>query len=197
MRTVHPGAGADSRTAPAGVSRADRLALRAMRADDWEAIHSFAKLAVVYRYQPWEPNTAEQTRGYVAAAAAQYDEESQTRFYRTAHRPDGHIVGLAEINIRSSRWRRAEIGYTVHPDHWRRGYGTQIAVLAIDFAFTELGMHRVEATCDPRNAGSVKILRAVGMTHEGTLRHTMELQDGWRDSHIFGVLDDEWTRRDA
>jgi RimJ/RimL family protein N-acetyltransferase len=174
--------------------RHHRVSLRAMRADDWEAIHSFAKLAVVYRYQSWEPNTADQTRAYVADAATAYDEKSQSLFYRSALRSDGHIVGMAHISIRNREWRCAEIGYTVHPEYWHRGYGTQIAVLAIEFAFTDLGMHRVEATCDPRNIWSTRILEKVGMTHEGTLRHTMELRDGWRDSHMFSILDEEWPQ---
>lgn len=172
-----------------------QVTLRPMRADDWAAIHSFAGLQEVYRYQAWEANTAEQTRKYVAEAAAAYDDPSQTRFYLSAARPDQHIVGLAQITIHSSEWRCAEIGYTVHPDHWRRGYGTRIACLALDYAFGELGMHRVEATCDPRNTASTRILGKIGMTHEGTLRHTMRLRDGWRDSHMFSVLEDEWRSR--
>jgi ribosomal-protein-alanine N-acetyltransferase len=171
-----------------------QLRLRPMRVDDWEAIHSFAGLHEVYRYQAWEPNTAEQTRDYVTEAAAAYEDPSQTRFYLSATRPDERIVGLGQVTVHSRTWRCAEIGYTVHPEHWGRGYGTQIARLAVDFAFGELGMHRVEATCDPRNTASVRILRRIGMTHEGTLRHTMELRDGWRDSHVFSVLEDEWSR---
>ena len=174
--------------------RYDRVSLRAMRADDWEAIHSFAKLEEVCRYQAWEPITADQTRRYVAAAAAAYDEQAPSRFYRSALRSDGHLVGMADINICSREWRCAEIGYTVHPEYWHRGYGTQIAVHAIAFAFSDLAMHRVEATCDPRNIWSTKILEKVGMTYEGTLRHTMELRDGWRDSHMFSILDEEWPR---
>lgn len=177
------------RAAPGTVS------LRPMRAEDWEEIHSFAGLAEVYRYQAWEPNTAEQTRDYVAEAAASYDDPGQTRFFLSATLPDSHIVGLGQVTVHSSTWRCAEIGYTVHPAHWCRGYGTEIAVLAVDYAFAELGMHRVEATCDPRNTASVRILRRIGMTHEGTLRHTMRLRDGWRDSHMFSLLEDEWKSR--
>lgn len=168
------------------------VALRPMRADDWEAIHSFAGLQEVYRYQAWEANTAEQTRGYVAEAAAAYEDPSQTRFYLSALGRDAYIVGLAQVIIHSVDWRCAEIGYTVHPDHWGCGYGTAIARLVVDYAFRELDMHRVQATCDPRNVASARILRKVGMTHEGTLRHTMQLRDGWRDSHMFSVLEDEW-----
>lgn len=185
--------GHDECMTPEECSPSGELSLRAMRAEDWEGIHSFAGLAEVYRYEPWEPNSADDTRRYVAAAAASYDDPAQTRFYRSATLGGGHIVGLAEINIRSSTWRRAEIGYTVHPEQWGRGYGTRIALMAIDFAFAELGMHRVEATCDPRNLASARILAKVGMTHEGTMRHTMVLRDGWRDSHVFSVLQDEWS----
>ena len=172
-----------------------QVALRPMRADDWEAIHSFAGLQEVYRYQAWEANTAEQTREYVADAAAAFEDPAQTRFYLSAVHPREHIVGLAQVTIHSAEWRCAEIGYTVHPDHWGRGFGTMIAHLVVDYAFRELGMHRVQATCDPRNVASAGILRKVGMTHEGTLRHTMRLRDGWRDSHMFSLLEDEWRRR--
>ena len=82
----------------------------------------------------------------------------------------------------------------MHPEYWHRGYGTHIAVLAIEFAFADLGMHRVEATCDPRNIWSTRILERVGMTHKGTLRHTMELRDEWRDSHMFSILEEEWPQ---
>jgi [ribosomal protein S5]-alanine N-acetyltransferase len=187
--------GHDEGMGPGDRAQDGQVALRPMRADDWEAIHAFAGRPEVYLYQAWEPNTAEQTRDYVAEAAAAYGDPSQTQFYLSAARPDEHIIGLAQVTIHSSAWRCAEIGYQVHPDHWGRGYGTRIAWLAVDYAFGELGMHRVEATCDPRNTGSVRILGKVGMTHEGTLRHTMRLRDGWRDSHMFSVLEDEWRSR--
>ena len=71
--TKPAGQGAVNRTADAVPGSDDRrhdcASLRAMRADDWEAIHSVAKLAVVYRYQAWEPNTADQTRNAANLAA--------------------------------------------------------------------------------------------------------------------------------
>ncbi|GLX06180.1 hypothetical protein Misp03_31070 [Microbispora sp. NBRC 16548] len=53
-------------------------------------------------------------------------------------------------------------------------------------------MHRVYATCDPRNTASAAVLNKLGMTYEGHLRHTMKLRDGWRDSAIFSILATEW-----
>jgi ribosomal-protein-alanine N-acetyltransferase len=55
-----------------------------------------------------------------------------------------------------------------------------------------MDLHRVMATCDPRNLASTAVLTKVGMTFEGRLRHTMEIRDAWRDPSIFSILADEW-----
>lgn len=69
---------------------------------------------------------------------------------------------------------------------------TQVGRRLLHVAFIQLDLHRVFATCDPRNIGSQRVLTKLGMTVEGTLRHTMKLSDGWRDSTVCGVLRDEW-----
>jgi RimJ/RimL family protein N-acetyltransferase len=58
--------------------------------------------------------------------------------------------------MRSRRWRQREIAYAVTR---LRGTGEQalptaIGVQLVQFAFDRLGLHRVAATCDPRNAAS-------------------------------------------
>ena len=73
-----------------------------------------------------------------------------------------------------------------------RGVGTAIARALLGVAFESLNLHRVMATCDPRNLASAAVLQKVGMTFEGQLRHTMQIRDGWRDSSVFSVLANEW-----
>jgi RimJ/RimL family protein N-acetyltransferase len=41
------------------------------------------------------------------------------------------------------------------------------------------------------------VLNKLGMTYEGHLRHTARIRDGWRDSLVFSVLEEEWGARDA
>ena len=105
----------------------------------------------------------------------------------------GLVMGLGELEVRSRRWQQGEIAYAVHVDHWRRGIGTAIATELVNFAYASLRLHRVAATCDPRNEASAAVLRRVGMTHEGTLRHTIQIRDGWRDSDMYSILSDEWA----
>jgi ribosomal-protein-alanine N-acetyltransferase len=54
-------------------------------------------------------------------------------------------------------------------------------------------VERVQGTCDPRNLASAAVLRRAGLFYEGTLRHTVHLRDGWRDSTMHSILRHEWT----
>ncbi|MFF4050393.1 GNAT family N-acetyltransferase [Streptomyces chartreusis] len=60
-----------------------------------------------------------------------------------------------------------------------------------------MGLHRIFATCDPRNLGSARVLTKLGMTYEGRLRHTAWIRDGWRDSLTFSILEEEWRAEDS
>jgi ribosomal-protein-alanine N-acetyltransferase len=99
-------------------------------------------------------------------------------------RGSGKRVGLGELKILCRRWRQGEVAYAVHVNHWGKGLGTAIALSLLTIAFDSMDLHRVVATCDPRNLASAAVLQKVGMTFEGRLRHTMEIRDGWRDSSV-------------
>ncbi|MFD8939134.1 GNAT family N-acetyltransferase [Streptomyces sp. NPDC059578] len=158
---------------------------------DWRAVHSWASQARVCRFQTWGPNSAEQTRAFVAAAVDAWSRTPQQRFAYVA-RVDGDPVGMGELHVRSRGQRQGEITYVVHPGVWGRGVGTALGRELLVRGFEELALHRIYATCDPRNLGSARVLGKLGMTREGRQRHTALIRDGWRDSEMFSILEDEW-----
>ncbi len=139
------------------------------------------------RFQAWGPNTEDETRVFVETAVAAWQEDPQVRYPFSAV-DDGLVVGGGELEIVDRRFRRGEISYIVHPELWGRGYATMIAKALIAYGFDELGLHRIQATCDPRNPASAAVLRKAGLRHEGLMRGTMKIRDGWRDSELFAIL---------
>ncbi|GLY02934.1 GNAT family protein [Actinoplanes sp. NBRC 101535] len=168
------------------------MRLRPLTFPDWPAVHTFARLDEVCRYQPWGPNTPEQTRTYVREAAAAWQQRPHTR-YAYAVTADDTVIGTADLHLRPDR--QAEIGYLISPQHWGRGIVTAAARQLITTAFEDHDIHRVYATCDPRNIGSARVLTKLGMRHEGRMRENMLIRDGWRDSDLYAVLHHEWTTR--
>lgn len=168
------------------------LSLRAIRAEDAIRIHEWASLPVACRYQPWGPNTWPQTQAFVDAAIRAWKSHPQQRWVWAAVDSTELAVGLGEARLRGSG--RIEISYAVHVDHWGQGLGSAIARTLTRWSFEAMpAVERVEGTCDPRNTASEAVLRRTGMTYEGTLRHTVRIRDGWRDSKVFSILRNEWS----
>ncbi|MEV3870045.1 GNAT family protein [Streptomyces sp. NPDC049906] len=159
--------------------------------DDWRAVHSWARLPEACRFQPWGPNDEDQTRDFVRAAVEARSSTPRRRFVYRARLGD-EVLGVGELRVRSHTRRQGEISYVVHPRAWGQGIGTGIGHQLLSRGFGQLGLHRIVATCDPRNLASARVLAKLGMTYEGHLRHTAWIRDGWRDSLTFSVLEEEW-----
>ena len=72
---------------------------------------------------------------------------------------------------------------------------TEAARSLIDAGFTTLGLHRIWATTDPQNVRSIAVLERLGMRREGHLRAHRWCKQGWRDSALYAVLEQEWLER--
>jgi ribosomal-protein-alanine N-acetyltransferase len=174
----------------------ERLLLREMILDDWPAVHEWASRPEACRYQTWGPNTPEETQAHVGRVVAAAAAEPRTEHTLLAVlREEGRAVGSVSLFVRNRQFRTGEVAYIVHPDFWGRGIASEMAEAIVDWGFAELHLHRVYGTCDPRNVGSARVLQKLGMTHEGRMRHTALIRDGWRDSDLYALLEDEWRGR--
>ncbi|WP_203247143.1 GNAT family N-acetyltransferase [Sporosarcina beigongshangi] len=172
----------------------NRVQLRELVKDDWPSVHRYASMEIVSRYQPWGPNTKEETLLFLEAVQEDAKKKPRSRFvFAVFEKNTAVMIGSGEINIRDIVNREGEIGYIFHPDYWGQGYATEVAHLLINFGFQELNLHRIYATCDPRNSASVKVLEKVGMVKEGCLRENLLNKDSWRDSFLYGILEHEWN----
>ena len=63
----------------------------------------------------------------------------------------------------SEQHRGAEVGYTLHPEHWGHGYITE-ATRAL--GFREVELHRIAGKLDARNTASHRVLTRSGMRTE-------------------------------
>jgi len=178
--------------------RTDRLLLRAFAEDDWRAVHEYACDPEVVRYMPWGPNTEEQTREFNRLRLqAQEAPDGSEHCFAVVLRAEGRLIGGCNITLSDNPDNReAWIGYCLNRRYWGQGYGTEVARALIAFGFGSLGLHRIFATCDPRNIGSWRVMEKVGMQREGRLRGHKWQRGQWRDSFLYGTLEDEWQTRE-
>ncbi|KZD40253.1 GNAT family N-acetyltransferase [Bacillus cereus] len=171
----------------------NRFKLREIEENDWKDIHIYASQPIVCQYQTWGPNSEMETKEFVNQVLLDARKVPRSRFsFAVVDVENKRVVGAGEITIRDFINREGEIGYNVNPNYWGMGLATEVAWLLIKFGFEELNLHRIFATCDPRNIGSKKVLERNEMTKEGRIRESILLKDGWRDSLLYSILEQEW-----
>jgi RimJ/RimL family protein N-acetyltransferase len=69
--------------------------------------------------------------------------------------------------LRPEGWPGTEVAWGIVRDCWGRGYATEGAAAAMDFAFDRLGWERVIHTIHPDNVASQGVARRLGSTNLG------------------------------
>jgi ribosomal-protein-alanine N-acetyltransferase len=107
---------------------------------------------------------------------------------------DDRMIGFARLG--PTGVQAAHLGYAIAADHWGRGYATAAARTALEFAFGPLDLHRVSAAIGPENLASVAVVKRLGFTYEGRIRHHVFTNDDWRDSLLYSLLATEFPASD-
>jgi ribosomal-protein-alanine N-acetyltransferase len=103
------------------------------------------------------------------------------------------VVNFSEI-VRGV-FLSAYVGYYGFAAMGGRGYMTEGLALALDFAFRDAGLHRVEANVQPGNARSLALVERVGFVREGYSRRYVKIGARWRDHVRLAMLAEDWPRR--
>jgi RimJ/RimL family protein N-acetyltransferase len=106
----------------------------------------------------------------------------------------GDLIGDCALRVDEHEPYRAEIGFTLAREHQGKGFASEAVSVLLDYAFGTLGLHRVVAIADCRNAPSVALLERVGMRREGHFLENVWFKRGWADEYLYAVLKDEWLR---
>jgi RimJ/RimL family protein N-acetyltransferase len=106
----------------------------------------------------------------------------------------GQLVGTCTLARLDPSNRRAELGFALGRAFWGRGYMAAALPAVLAFAFDRLGLHRIYADTDPRNAPSIRALERLGFRREGALREHYLSQGQPQDAVVYGLLRSEWAR---
>lgn len=110
---------------------------------------------------------------------------------------DGRLLGTCTLFHLHAANARAEVGYALASAYWKNGYMLEALTALLDHAFGPMGLRRLEADVDPRNASSMRILGKLGFREEGLLRERWNVAGEIQDSAFLGLLAREWRERRA
>jgi Acetyltransferases, including N-acetylases of ribosomal proteins len=137
------------------------------------------------------PYTLEDAIAWIATHQATFDSGAGLAFAITRKEA---LCGAIGLRI-APEHERAELGYWIGVPYWGQGFCTEAAEAVVEYGFTVLNLHRIHAGHFPRNPASGRVMRKIGMRHEGSLRQHVRKWDCFEDLEVYGLLSEEWRAR--
>ncbi len=169
----------------------ERLKLRFIDLSDLDSIHKLHSLPETDEYNALGiPDNVMETQSIIEPWIAE-NKSSKIRNYTFAieNRLNSEFIGLIGLKLGNEKYKRGEVWFKIHSDHWRMGYATESLKAIINFGFESRKLHRIEAGCAVDNIGSIKVLEKVGMIREGRGRQVLPLKSGWSDNFEYSILE--------
>jgi RimJ/RimL family protein N-acetyltransferase len=93
------------------------------------------------------------------------------------------------------REQNAELGIVIGDrTRWGQGYGQEAVQLLLDFAFTEMNLHRIYLRVDVNNTYAIRCYENCGFVEEGRLREVVYHRGHFEDQLIMSVLRSEYRK---
>ena len=159
--------------------------LRPITAADLPAWYGYLSLPAVFEHTSWNLRSASELEDYLSHEPP--TPSSRLRL-AIALRSNGELVGTAGFHTVSPLNRSAEMAYDLAPSHWGKGIATQVSRALVEWAHSQAGIVRVQATTLATNARSQRVLERCGFEREGLLRSYRMVRgspgDFWMYAHV-------------
>jgi RimJ/RimL family protein N-acetyltransferase len=172
--------------------RGQTIRLTAITKEDWPALarwYQDAGFLRLWNADPARPQTEAEVGKWL-----EEETKKQNAFFFAIRPLEGNDL-LGQIELDGILWNNGTgwlaIGLGNRED-WGKGYGGEAMRLVLDYAFSELNLHRVQLTVFAYNARAILLYEKLGFVREGTYREFLH-RDGVRyDMYLYGLLRREW-----
>jgi [ribosomal protein S5]-alanine N-acetyltransferase len=166
--------------------RTDRLVLRALSAQDADDLYLVYSHPDAMRFWGFPHRDVAETRTHIEEGLA-----SPGRVWVLQLRTAPRVIGQIDLFVAGAV---PGMGYILHPDFWHQGYMTEAMRAALDYAFDELGLSRVELWIASDNRASRRLAMRLGFTRRGALQQKYPHQAMAHEKGVYGLSAAEWRQ---
>lgn len=171
------------------VLETERLLLRAFALDDTDDFYTLRNHPDVLQAmdRPADPDK-EAVRTMIASIQQSFEEQNGISWVLEL-KENNAFIGTFGFWRMWPEHARAEVGYSLLPEFWRKGYMLEAMEACMQFAFQKMNIHSVMANINPDNAGSWKLLERLGFRQEAHFREDYYANGQFFDSYIYCCLE--------
>jgi len=170
------------------VLETERLILREITAEDANAIFScFSDERVTEHYGSEPFQNIEEAMTLIENFSVNFQEKRTIR-WGIELKNNKELIGTLGFHAWARKHKKAEIGYEIHPDYWRKGYASEAIDKVIEYGFNMMDLTRIGAIIYVENKASYRLLEKLGFQREGILRKNMYQNGIAHDTYVYSKL---------
>ena len=122
-------------------------------------------------------------------------DENSVRFTVTV-KHSHHVIGYVGLLRMFRPWQSTDMLVIIgEKDMWGQGYGTDAGRRLLQYAFDELGFHRVEIRVVGFNTRALRFWTELGFQQEGIARQSYYCDNQFSDFIMMSILEDEYRQK--
>ncbi|MGE8000938.1 GNAT family N-acetyltransferase [Lysinibacillus sp. NPDC093190] len=165
-----------------------RLYLRKMKMDDAHSLFNIWSDPEVTKFMNITNFTHEDQAKEMIGLFEQLAEERKAIRFTIIEKESNEIIGSCGFNSFEVDNASAEIGYDLAKAYWGKGYAPECISALIDYAFTTLNINKIEVKIEPGNINSIKVVKKLNFTFEGTFQENEESKESFYDINVYSLL---------
>ena len=155
----------------------ERLVLRKFRLNDYNDVYSWASMEETCTYLVWNPHqSADESKEAVHRWISYYEKSGY--YWAIEHKDEGQVIGSVFVHRAIPKDDLMEVGIFISPRYWKRGYGKESLLAAMNFLFTQARVGTIMAKHDCANIASQSLLLSCGMERNLNYNGKRERRNG-------------------
>lgn len=164
-----------------------RMLIRQLDLADASDLFSFFSDEEVVKYAVGYPHSSiSESIDYIESLFDSYDQGGAS-IWGVVDKLSSSMIGTIGFELFFPQHHRAEVGFTFAKPYWGKGMATEALHAIVHYGFTELDLNRIEATSQPSNFASQRVLEKVGFSNEGLLSEYICSREQYFDVFVYGL----------
>lgn len=174
-----------------------RLRLREITAADVETLFAIHSDAHTMRWYGVEPITSLDEAVRLTELFMAWSVAGTGYRWGLERIEDGLLLGTCGLFRWNKSWRNCVTGYELASRFHGHGYMREALSCILNFGFTEMRLHRVQAETHPDNKASIGLAKRLGFRFEGVHREQAYWGGRFHDLNCYSLLESDWLDRDT
>lgn len=157
----------------------ERLIIRPIEEIDYNDLCEYGCDEETAQYMMYWPKTKEQVKEFIKSCIDSMKSDDIKWYEFVLQLKDtSKVIGNITLKVDKAE---AEIGWISNKKFWKNGYMSEAVNSVMEYAFSNLGIHKIVATCTDKNIASFKVMEKAGLKkvktelNQNAIRHGVEI----------------------